>query len=301
MGLEDIWNKLSEKMTELQLFQRTIQKMAEEELKTLNKYYKSLEDKPELLELSGHRMLFYDAKTGEARTFGRRKISVEDRMKAVVFHKNKQYQWLLAEAYEAFEDYVEDVYAYAGLLDSNLWPLRDFGNISLSELSNKDFSWFRSQVDAIKKDKHQHILNQFRKDFSDIDNIEIINKFKINLKLAIILIEQLRHRIVHVSGIVGDKDKFIELVLNKAGLYNNGRPKKEYVEFIKIYLGDKNYEHNIQLLEVGILPEIPIDIQFNRFDNLTGYLMAYSYIIAQCLQEHKKKKNGSHGINPEGR
>ena len=144
-------------------------------------------------------MLFYDAKTGEARSiFGRREISVEDRMKAVVLHKNKQYQWLLVEAYEAFEDYIEDVYAYAGLIDKNLWPCRHFGNISLSELSNKDFNWFRNKIDTIRN--KDSISNQFRKVFSNIEEIETKNELNINLKLTIVLIENLRHIIVHKGG-----------------------------------------------------------------------------------------------------
>ena len=169
MELQEIFDNLSDKITQLQLYQRTIGKMTGEELKRLNEYYESFRDKPELLARSRHRMLFYDAKTGEARTFGRRGISVEDRMKAVVLHKNTQYQWLLVEAYEAFKDYIEDVYAYAGLFDKNLWPCRDFGSISISELNNKDFTWFRNQL-SMKKDIRS-ILNQFRKVFDYINDI----------------------------------------------------------------------------------------------------------------------------------
>ncbi len=292
MELHEIFDNLSDKITQLQLYQRTIGNMAGEELQRLNEYYESFEDKPELLARSGHRMLFYDAKTGEARPFGHREISVEDKMKAVVLHKNKQYQWLLVEAYEAFEDYIEDVYAYAGLLDKNLWPCRHFGNISLSELSNKDFNWFKKQIDRIKnKDSIHILLNQFRKVFTNIEEIETKNKLNINLKLTIVLIEKLRHIIVHKGGIVENKEEFIKDVLKTAGLINNGKPNEGYVKFIKNYFGSDEYENNIALLEVRILPEIPIDISINRFDSLTGKLMSYSFIIAQCLQEHKKPTN----------
>jgi len=288
MEIKEIFDNLSDKITQLSLYQRAISKMAEGELNNLNEYYKSIEDKPELLELplTLDRMCFPDAKTGELRTFGRKKSSIEDRMKAVVSHKNKQYQWLLAEAYEAFEDFIEDAYAYAALLDKNLWPLRDFGNISLSELSNKDFTWLRCQVDKIKN--KNNILNQFKKVFKDIESIEVKNKLDKNLKLTIILIENLRHIIVHNSGIVDNIDDFIKSVLDKAGLYNNGNPSKEYVDFIKKYFGSLEQENKITLLEVRIQLDHPINIYFDRLDSLISSLMSYSFIVIECLQEHKK-------------
>jgi len=212
---------------------------------------------------------------------------VEDRMKAVVLHKNKQYQWLLVEAYEAFEDYIEDVYAYAALLDINLWPCRHFGNISLSELSNKDFNWFRNRVNRIKDKDKDNILNQFRNKFNDIEEIEKTNKLNVNLRLTLILINNLRHIIVHNGGIVGDKAEFSKKVLKDAGLYNNGKPNKRHVIFINNYFGSEEYDNNIVLLEVRIMPEIPIDISINRLDSLTGNLMSYAFLIAQYLQEYK--------------
>lgn len=289
MELSEIFDNLSDKITQLSIYQRAINNMTKEELRNLNNYYKSIEDKPVLLGLpkSLDRMFFSDAKTGEMRKFGYRRSSVEDRIKAVVFHKNKQYQWLLAEAYEVFADYIKNAYAYTGLLDKNLWSLRDFGNISLPELSNKGFIWFRSQVDKIRD--IDNILNQFRKVFTDIDRIETNNKLDINLKLAIILIENLRHIIVHKGGVIEKLEDFIIKIIKKAELYNNNRPRDDHIKFIKQYFGSDEYENNITLLEVRVHFELPFDIHFHRFDSLIGYLMSYSFIVKECLEHIKRQ------------
>ena len=46
--------------------------------------------------------------------YGYKERRLEDQKRAVWRHKNKQYQWLLAEAYELFEDFIESAYGFAG-------------------------------------------------------------------------------------------------------------------------------------------------------------------------------------------
>ena len=84
-------------------------------------------------------MCFTHPKDGTPYFFGHFKSTIEDRRLSVILHKNKQYQWLLSEAYEEFEDFIEAAYAYAGYADNNFWPLKDYGNISLQDLQNKEF------------------------------------------------------------------------------------------------------------------------------------------------------------------
>jgi len=234
-------------------------------------------------------MYFRAAKDGKHILFAHIKSSLKDMRKAVVLHKNKQYQWLLAEAYEDFKDFIENSYAFAGHIDKNLWPLNDFGRISLTELKEKDFEWFRKRA-RIKRDVPQSIINRFRDIFPDISRLETENKLGINLRLAVALIESLRHIIVHKSGIVSDKQKFIEDVLKKSGLYNNGKYKDEHKVFIKSFFGARNYKNVVVLLEAGIKPEIPFYIHVNLFEVLSRYLMAYANIILECLQAHKKNE-----------
>lgn len=216
MDLDEIFESYSSKMTQLCLYQRAMQDIAKKELEKLAEYEKSLEIHPELKEhsLSLHKMTFRIASNGEHFVYGRKKLSIEDRRLSVFLHKNKQYQWLLSEAYEEFEDCIERLYAYAGFTNNDFWPLKDYGGITLSEIETKDFNWFEEQA-SNKKDAPSSIINKFRESFPLIKKTEEENKLNVNLRLAITLIEYLRHVIVHRGGTVHDKYKFKELVLKK--------------------------------------------------------------------------------------
>lgn len=201
----------------------------------------------------------------------------------MVLHKNKQYQWLLSEAYEEFEDCLERLYAYAGYTDNNFWPLRDFGNISLNELSQKPYEWFEEQA-SNKKDAPSSIINKFRNTYGGLKITEVKNAFGVNLYLAITLVEFLRHIIVHRGWVVNDKEKFKERILKKCGLFNSGNPSQDHADFIDQFFGTGEYENTIVLLEIPTHPEIPLDIHINVFDVLIGFLMAYIHIIYECLE-----------------
>ena len=148
MDLSEIIEYYSSKMTQIHLYQRAMKEIAKKELENLYKYEQSLEQNSEMKEFSHsfHNMAFRRAQDGEHIFFGQKKLSVKDHQLSVVLHKNKQYQWLLSESYEEFEDCLERLYAYAGHADINFWPLADFGNVSLSELSQKPFEWYEEKA-----------------------------------------------------------------------------------------------------------------------------------------------------------
>lgn len=287
MEMQEIFDSYSNKIAQLHLYQRAIQKIAKNELKKLNEYEQSIEYSPDLKELSSSydNISFRRAKDGEHIFFGMFKRTLEERKNAVVLHKNKQYQWLLAEAYEAFEDFLENAYAFAGFNDNNFWPLQDYGNISLKKVQEKPLSWFVTQAKK-KNDTPSSIINKFREIFPEIVSVEQKNSLGVNLRLAIIFIELLRHVIVHKSGTVSDKDEFIKRVLQKAGLYNNGRADEKYIQYINAHFGSAEYENTITLLEVRVYPEIPLDVHVNVFEILSGHLMAYAHLIYESLSNN---------------
>lgn len=159
MNIETIWLSYSERMAEIELFQRSTKDAAKEELKALHDYGKKMESRSEYKEvsLSTHNMTFRNARFGQAHFYHHKSLSIEDCQQEVVFRKNRQYQWLLAEAYEEFEDYLHKVYAYyayCGFIDANFWPLSDYGNIKLSERDSLDFNWYVEQSHK-KKGGHE--------------------------------------------------------------------------------------------------------------------------------------------------
>lgn len=288
MKLEDIWSEFAEKISEKILYHRAIKETTKSELLLITKNLKEIKNRPELAGLSSalHNMSFIEAKTGERRFYGHFKRTIEQRYLDALLHKNVQYRWLLAESYEEYEDYLLKMYAYAGKSNNDFWPLRDYGESTLSQLESKDFNWYLSQA-TNKKNIPSSILNRFRDNYQIIKNTEVLNSLNINLTLAIKLIEMLRHIIVHKNGMVSNKSDFIDLTLKKCGLYNNGKPKKEYIEFINDYFGEDEYENMITLLEIKIPYNMPIDVEYNVFENLVNFLMAHAYLIFETMQnEH---------------
>ena len=288
MQLDEIIKNFAERLTDIDLYQRAAKDIAKKELEQLNKYAEQLRNNPSLegLGFSTHAMYFYDPHTGTARNYGFRKSSVEDRATQVVLQKNKQYCWLLAEAYEEFEDYLESTYAYIGISDNASWLMSDFGNISISELSEKDYEWYLDRAKN-KRDVPQSILTRLRFLYPNLVHIETNNKLNVNLKVAIELIAQLRHIIVHKGGIVGDRDAFLESVLKKSGGWNNGKYHPDYKDFVEQFFGDGEYKNVISLLEVRTHPEIPLDIHNDVYGELSGYLIAYAVLIYQSISGEK--------------
>ena len=207
--------------------------LASKELKSLFDYYEAHKRNQEILERrSIQNMVSYDIESGGIHYYRHTERSVEEQIQVVCLHKNKQYHWLLAETYEVFEDYLKSLYAYLGLLDNNLWPACDFGNITFKEIAAKNFDWYLQQRAREKKDNPAGILNHFRKIFPELVEIENKNYFKINLRLSITLIEKLRHQIVHCSGTVADRTAFCQKVMKKAGLSQNGEDAKHHLGFV---------------------------------------------------------------------
>lgn len=284
MKLDEIIASFAERLTDIQLYQRAAKDTAKKELELLNEYAEQLKENPSLEEFSFslHSMYFSDPHTGTARRFGFRKSSVKDRYKQVVFQKNKQYCWLLAEAYEEFEDFLEMIYAYIGLQDNSSWLMIDFGNISISDLPTKTYEWYLERAKK-KRDVPQSILTRLRLLHPKIVESETDNKLNVNLKVAIELIAKLRHIIVHRGGKVDDRNLFLEDVLKSAGLWNQGKFQPGYEAFVSNFFGQGELERVVALIEVRTHPEISLDIHHDRFGELTGYLVAYAVLIYQCI------------------
>lgn len=285
MELDKIWSNFSERMVDIELLHRVAKDSAKKELQKIIEYSESIKDKPELQNLSAslHNITFYDAKTGQVVFYDHKELSIKDRYLHVLIHKNKQYQWLLAEAYEEYEDYLENIYAYYGKFNKAFWPLKDFGNIFLSELEDKDYFWYLEQARK-KKDIPHSILSRLRKQFPKLYEDEKSNKLKVDLSLTIVLIEKLRHIIVHKGGKVSNRRDFIKLTTEQSGLYNNGNIAQEHLDLINLFFGDNEYENMIALLEIRVQPEFPLDIHVSRFNKLTGYLMADAYLIYEHIK-----------------
>jgi len=164
--------------------------------------------------------------------------------------------------------------------------LKNYGNISLLELGKQDFDWFVRQA---HRETLQNISERFREKFPQLRRLEAYNKLKINLRLAIVLTENLRHAIVHNKGIVSDKGEFIKKVLKDASLHKNQKLLERHVEFIKTFFRSGEHENTIHLLEIPIDLRSPWDNHVDIFEDLSNLLMAYALVIVECLDPNSGK------------
>lgn len=286
MDLSMILESFYSKMTKIYLYQRAMKDIAKKEFEAIERFEKAVEEKPKLkdLSMSYQNMFFHRADDGEIVFFGQEKLSIEDKRLSIILHKNKQYQWLLAEAYEEFEDCLIHLYAYAGYSDHKFWLMRDFGDIRLDELPGKSFEWFCDQAKKLRE-SNLSIINRFRNTFNKLKQIETNNHFGINLYLAVTLIENLRHIIVHCGGVVSDLDVFKKKVLKKCGLINNGKPSRENLGFIDCFFGIDKYANTIMLLEAKCDPESIPGLHLDVFKIPIDFLISYIYEIYKCLEK----------------
>lgn len=195
------------------------------------------------------------------------KRTIDNDMESLWYHFNKQYQWLLAEAYEYYEEFLSNLYAHTSYIDNSFLAIKD---ISLDEISNKDLDWFQEQSKNNKK-----ILKQIRLKIPVLNDYEKDNHTKINFKLHITLIENLRHIIVHKSGRT-KKELFIEKILEDLGIYNNGKYDKKYDNLINRYI---RRVHNIDTI---VLLDMPINNTSSHYDRLSPRLedlISHAYIL----------------------
>lgn len=284
MKLQNILDKYSSRMTQVQLYQRGMRKITEKEYDDLLKYEERMGERVNDLKYSSFdRMTFVNAKTGEHNTYGVKRGNTKDQKRSVVLHRNKQYQWLLAEAYEVFEYYLRELYAYVGFIDNNAWPLVDYGNVKLSELAQKPYEWFKEKSDR-KQKFPSSVLSVLRDRFPDIVRYESGEYLYVDLYFATILIEQFRHLIVHNGGVAECKYKFVERVMKKSGLYNNGSPSEKYTQFVLGFFGSGECSNMIKLLEVNHEREgRPIGFYTNVFGVISEYMVSYAFLMAESI------------------
>lgn len=121
MNLDDIWEEFTDRNAEVELLLRKTKDSIKTEFKTLIGNEKVLEELVDLDDFSipTHSMPFRNIKDGEVLFYCQTSLSIEENKKHILRRKNRQYQWLLEESYEAFEHYLARLYAFLGLNGNN--------------------------------------------------------------------------------------------------------------------------------------------------------------------------------------
>lgn len=286
MELSEIFEVFSKKMTELVQLQLSMRQLAVQELKALREQKEILGGlADEELPMSASNMMYRSAIDGSWRYFGAKKMYVDDLIKGVYIHKNKQYQWLLAEAYEAYEDFVEDVYAWAGLHDKGLWPIADYTNLTLEDLQCLSFEQLR-ELAGRKKNRPHSMLGAFRKRYTSFSVLEKANALGVDLRFFVHMVEKLRHAIVHNGGVVGDVNKFAEKIIKESAVVKR-QEQEEAKNWILSLFRQMDGESVVYLLEVpSSMSELSRLGAFHDIcGNMIQMLVTHAELITQCCEQ----------------
>ena len=286
MEVSEILNLFRNRLVEIQVYRNIVKDLTKEELARLSQQEKQISEMGDeyINFLSMQSMFFQDLKSGAPIRYGFVESNAEHKRDRVAEQKNRQYGWLLVEAYEEFEDFLERIYAHIGKVDRDAWHLEDFGRIKLSELDNKPYDWYLNTVRRKYKLNHRDILTRIRQLYPELKSVEENNIYNVHVRVAIELIENLRHRIVHTRGIVDDLDQFVTRILKQCGLWNNGNPKPGLRDFIRDYFFYESGTYTVWLIERRAAPpEVLLDVYHDMWDALIEYLISYAYVICNCV------------------
>lgn len=290
MDLQEIFNEYILKSEQIIITKRSISEITKNEINGLIQK-KENEEKVTGQKNTTHSMDFFfiqDAKTGETTRYNHTSSTVNEKIEQILFQKNKQYQWILSESYEIFKEFVIKAYAYLGYTDKNIWVPKDYGNITMSELESKDYSFFLKQAKN-KKDVPESILNKFRNTFQEYKRLETSNKLEKNLKLEINLIEHFRHIIVHCGGKTSNKEALIKKILEKSGFWNNGKNNEENRNFTSSFFQSKGLDDIIILLEIeGNNDGFPGEFH-DILEDLINSLTSVTHIIFNEMNRLREK------------
>lgn len=183
--------------------------------------------------------------TGQLEKYAFRSTTIEDLKRLTYWHKNSQYCWLLMSAYEKFESYL---------------------NSSYFELTEERARTLQS------------VLLHFSDKYPSIKASEANNAFEINLRVAVHLVEKMRHAIAHNQGAITDLDRFVAKVINDSGIGANRSLHEEFVsQFIQ--------GNQVFILEVPANKYPFLQIYHDQYRILVSYLISYAYLVKKAISE----------------
>lgn len=242
------YKKFLSNIAEVELLSRHVKSSADKEYRSMVEIHQSLvENELEQYSSSLHNMAFRSLTNGELIFYNHRDLDFDQRVKDLINRRNKNYLWLLAEAFEHFEDLIELIYAHIGHRDPSAWSSKETKGETPATLAAKPFEWFLQKSESNKKLNAK--LECIRKRFPSLISTEKSNHFGIDFRFAICLIEMLRHIIVHNGGRIIDYQKFVARTFEQAGMSNNGNHDSQKLQLINNFVAPDGGAHHIIMLE----------------------------------------------------
>ncbi|MEN4749726.1 hypothetical protein ABEH28_08130 [Pseudomonas sp. Ps21-P2] len=270
-------DRLASKLSQLNQHKSQANKIYAEHHKAIQEFHDQL---PEwALEFQygmEHPFHFRCPSTGEDLTHNAPALSLEDRLELNLLQKLKTYQWLLVEAYEAFEDFVERAYAYCGLAGIGIWKRP----VDWKHEGSHDIQRYH-QLPTRKDRKPYAQLREFRRASKHFEHFESENPTGANYRVILVLVEKLRHYIVHNGGYYDDAGTL-------AGRVHQELPDmdmKSVMGFVNSFFIPHGHGKIVDLLEYPTDPEKTKSLA-TFHDPMLGFfrnLMEYGLLIFQTI------------------
>jgi len=245
MTIETIWKEFSDDIAKIELLHRYEKAMFKKERDHLLSQKELIANDEELknMPLRADNMCFYDYRNVNYVFYGSSIMKIDDILRFIDIKQNRDYQFYLASAYEKFEDAIELIYAYLGKNDPDFWSLSEYGDEKYSNVNNLDMDFF------IKKSKSKRggAISIFKNIIEKL-NCNISGN-RLSLKTEIIMIEKIRHIIIHENGKTKDKNEFIKRIATDAGVFNNGNIDKKLTGYVELLFGKDEYENSVVLID----------------------------------------------------
>lgn len=231
------------------------------------------------------RTAFKDAITGELSLSDIRDYSLDDIKNVYVDNLNKQCQWLLVDAYELFEKFLYNAYAYVGFSDPNQWRCSDFGDISTSEIDGKNYQWFLSRVRLAFKNRTDEILKRMRILYPEFAELEINNELKMPLKFSTAFTEKIRHHVVHAGGRLDSVELFLAELFSKTGISENSKLAEELTQYCRLYFSEKDGCPHISMFNAVNTLAPGVNVTHSPLNMACSLLLTHAHALSQKIRK----------------
>ncbi|NNB49521.1 hypothetical protein [Pseudomonas fragi] len=280
--LREEFDRFASKVAQLHQHKAQVNKIYTEQHQSIQKFHGQLPDWA-LESQYGikHYFHFRSPSTGEDLSHDSPPLSLEDRLELNVLQKLKTYQWLLVEAYEAFEDFLERAYAYCGLAGISIWVRP----VKWSHEGSNDIKHYH-QLPTPKDRKPYAQLQAFRRASKHFERYESENPTGANYRVILVLIEKLRHFIVHDGGYYNDAGTLAGKVQRELP----GMDIKSVMGFVNSFFIPHAHSQIVDLLEYPADPKA--DKPLGTFhDPMLGFfrnLIEYGLLIFETIQMQRE-------------
>ena len=296
MEIDEIFDTFCLRVAEIELYRSVARDTTRPVVRRLDEIAQAEADRTGDVSLpfSVQSMGFRDPESGEYVRYGAAVSRTEDRAQQVVRQQDRQYGWLLVEAYEEFEDFLERTYAWLGRHDWQAWRLGEFGNIWHAELSEQPFRWYLETVRHKFAQNPRKILDRLRNLYPGLAGSRSAQQTGQEPASIRRVDRQPASKIVHARGRISDRNDFVKDVITQCGLWNNGRPKAKHREAVEKYLSPDADDWVVTLIEVSVPPPDGAPPGFWRAlsphsdicGKLISDLVADAALVHRCVSSH---------------